>query len=162
MDEKEKFTGKWIGVYERNGHEFVRRLNKNEIDAVVIIPFIKIDGEIHYQLISHFRESVGKTVLEFPAGLLDENETVQDGALRELKEETGWTGKVVEVSQPCLSSPGLSDEKIVFVKVELLEFGEKTDNLEEIKILPLITKKQINALNKCEVSARVTSYFLGV
>jgi ADP-ribose pyrophosphatase len=42
-----------------------------------------------------WRPPVGKVVIEVPAGLIDEGETPEECALRELKEETGYTGQVV-------------------------------------------------------------------
>jgi ADP-ribose pyrophosphatase len=36
--------------------------------------------------------------LEFPSGLIDANEKPEEAALRELKEETGYVGKVTSVS----------------------------------------------------------------
>ena len=40
---------------------------------------------------SQFRPPVNSICLEFPAGLVDEGETAEQSALRELKEETGVT-----------------------------------------------------------------------
>ena len=40
-----------------------------------------------------FRHPVNNNVLELPAGLIDPGETPFETALRELKEETGYTGR---------------------------------------------------------------------
>ena len=37
-------------------------------------------------------------MIEVPAGLIDAGETAEDAALRELKEETGYIGVVVQTS----------------------------------------------------------------
>lgn len=37
-------------------------------------------------------------MIEVPAGLIDEGETAEEAAVRELKEETGYVGKVTETS----------------------------------------------------------------
>ena len=45
-----------------------------------------------------YRPPVGKTVIELPAGLIDEGETAEQAAIRELKEETGYVAEVLETS----------------------------------------------------------------
>jgi ADP-ribose pyrophosphatase len=42
-----------------------------------------------------FRAPAGRIVVELPAGLVDESETVEEAALRELREETGYVGEIV-------------------------------------------------------------------
>ena len=43
-----------------------------------------------------FRPPVEKVTIEVPAGLIDSGETAEDCAVRELKEETGYIGEVLE------------------------------------------------------------------
>lgn len=50
-------------------------------------------------LVVTYRPPYGRYVLEFPAGLVDEGETVGDAALRELLEETGFHGEVIQVRE---------------------------------------------------------------
>ncbi|GAW26454.1 putative ADP-ribose pyrophosphatase [Rosellinia necatrix] len=70
------------------------------------------DGAAEVLLEKQFRPPAGKLVVEFPAGLVDEGETVQEAALRELREETGYVGEIVQERagrQPVFfSSPGSS------------------------------------------------------
>ena len=42
-----------------------------------------------------FRPPIGKVCIEVPAGLIDEGESPEECAVRELKEETGYAGEVV-------------------------------------------------------------------
>lgn len=70
-------------------------------------------------LVRQFRPPVGREVLEFPAGLLDEGESAEQAALRELREETGWIGEVVRVGPRIPSSPGMTDEWVCMVEVRL-------------------------------------------
>ena len=45
-----------------------------------------------------YRPPIDKVVIEVPAGLVDEGETAETAAVRELKEETGYVGVVSERS----------------------------------------------------------------
>ena len=62
--------------------------------AVMIIPLLQ-DDDGHMQLVleRQYRYPMGRTMLEFPAGKLDDGESTFDCAQRELREETGYTAK---------------------------------------------------------------------
>jgi ADP-ribose pyrophosphatase len=45
-----------------------------------------------------YRPPLDKIVIELPAGLVDECETAEQAAIRELKEETGYVAEVLETS----------------------------------------------------------------
>jgi 8-oxo-dGTP pyrophosphatase MutT (NUDIX family) len=45
-----------------------------------------------------YRPPLDKIVIELPAGLIDEGETAEQAAVRELKEETGYVAEVLETS----------------------------------------------------------------
>lgn len=42
-----------------------------------------------------FRLAANKVCIEIPAGLIDDGESAEDCAVRELKEETGYVGQVI-------------------------------------------------------------------
>ncbi|MCI5778862.1 MAG: NUDIX hydrolase [Lentisphaeria bacterium] len=90
---------------------------KSEHSAVFIVA--KIVPEDELVLIRQFRPPAGKPMIEFPAGLIDPGETPEATAVRELYEETGFTGKVLSVSGGGYSSPGMTGESIVLAAMEI-------------------------------------------
>uniref|UniRef100_A0A8D0BZJ7 Nudix hydrolase 5 n=1 Tax=Salvator merianae TaxID=96440 RepID=A0A8D0BZJ7_SALMN len=82
--------------------ESVKRTTRKEgvsADGVAIIPVLQ--RTLHYDcvvLVKQFRPPMGNYCLEFPAGLIDSNETPKEAALRELEEETGYKGDILECS----------------------------------------------------------------
>lgn len=88
-------------------------------DAVVIVPLYKDGRRRKLVVTKEFRIPIGDYEYGFPAGLFDENETVEEVAKRELKEETGLKmGRVLAVSPAMVSSAGMSDESVAMVFVE--------------------------------------------
>ena len=93
-------------------------------DGVIIVPLLRNDeGTLDTLLVEQFRPPVETTTIEFPAGLVDDNETVEQAALRELREETGYVGEACKVapiaSQLLCMSPGLCNETVHVVLVEV-------------------------------------------
>jgi len=70
--------------------------NKRNGDAVVIIP---ITASNRYVIIIESRPNMQEeAAVSFPAGMVDQDETFEQAALRELEEETGYTpGKLMEL-----------------------------------------------------------------
>ena len=60
-------------------------------------------------LITQYRPPVDAYVVEFPAGLIDAGESAEIAALRELKEETGYTGTLKKCTDIMVSDPGMTN-----------------------------------------------------
>jgi len=86
-------------------------------DAVVIVPFHKKKDKL--VIIKEFRVPLGGYQYGFPAGLVDEGETIQQTCIRELKEETGLNlTRIKKISPPVYSSSGMTDESVSIVYAE--------------------------------------------
>lgn len=84
---------------------------------------------------SQFRIAVGKTVLEIPAGRIEEGETPAEAALRELLEETGYTADRLEPGPVYYSSVGFLDERVhIFFAFDLIEKSAKPEGDEQIDL----------------------------
>lgn len=97
-------------------------------DIVSVIPVTNDDRII---LIEQFRPPVDGMVIEFPAGLRDEGESLEEAARRETKEETGyWAGRIRKLFAGPVSA-GLSNEFLTVFLATDLEFIGKKDGQEE-------------------------------
>jgi len=101
--------------------------------AVVILPMVDAD---HVCLIRNERIAVGKTLIELPAGTMEPPATPHAMAVRELKEETGYTAERWRELPSFYMSPGILRERMhAFVAEGLTagdharEAGENIDNL---------------------------------
>lgn len=85
-------------------------------DAVVICAYNGIGKDLKTVVLKQWRPAIEGYEYEFPAGLIDEGETAETSAKRELWEETGLTMTRVErVSPNIFSSSGMTDESVVVV-----------------------------------------------
>jgi len=119
------------------------------VDIVSVIP-VTDDGKIIF--IEQFRPPVGKMVIEFPAGLCDKDENLEDAALRELQEETGYRSNNIQKLFAGPVSSGLSSEYLnVFLATDLVFVGKK-DGREErgIIVYKIPTESIYEWLNKKE------------
>jgi 8-oxo-dGTP pyrophosphatase MutT (NUDIX family) len=126
-------SGKWlhyrVAVFTDPGGttrrwEYVDR--QGDRVAVVIVPICKPSGDLI--LVRQFRPALGADVLEFPAGLVDKGEGFNDTAIRELKEETGYTGQVIWETPVLCSSPGVTSERTALVGVDIDESNVANEN----------------------------------
>lgn len=108
------FEGKHVLVLERDGWQYVER--KKGKEAVVVIAETE-DGEII--LTEQLRRPVDARVIDFPAGLVGDEEGSDDPAetsKRELEEETGYVCDSVELLAKGPTSPGITSEVVSFYR----------------------------------------------
>jgi ADP-ribose pyrophosphatase len=128
------------------------KLNKKIIEKEVVehlpsiglIPIIDSDDIL---LVTQYRHAAGKIVLEIPAGKIEKGETPEQAALREMREEVGYTGELSQILQWYLA-PGYSTELMyIFIVTNLKKI--KRGNLDEDENIVIKRMKLNKALEKC-------------
>ena len=131
LDLKQVHKGKFLSYYvasflNKDGkvkeYEFISRdstLTKEKFGhnlpaGVGLVALNKARDKVLLQ--SEFRLATNHFVYNFPAGLIDAGETVEEAAKRELKEETGLDLiEIKDVLPPSYASQGTSDELMQLV-----------------------------------------------
>jgi ADP-ribose pyrophosphatase len=111
--------GRFLKLMRRNGWEYAERKN---CTGVVVIVALTDSGKL--LLTEQFRVPVSKPVIEFPAGLVGDTgqaEAVDQAAMRELFEETGYRAKSIEHLAAGPVSSGMTSEIISFVRAKGLK-----------------------------------------
>jgi len=127
-------------------------------DAVVIIATINSDGKKKLVITKEFRVPIWDYEYGFPAGLIDDGESIEDTVKREMKEETGLdVVKIEHVSMPVYSSAGMTDESchMVMVEAEGEVSSEWLEDSEDIEVL-LLDATQVKELlcSKKKIAAK--------
>ncbi|XP_007905823.1 ADP-sugar pyrophosphatase isoform X2 [Callorhinchus milii] len=185
VKEEVLMKGKWVQVLETTYKdptgktrvwETVKRTTRKQnalTDGVAVFAVLK--KTLHYDclvMIKQFRPALGCYCLEFPAGLMDDGETPECAAVRELLEETGYKGETSGTSPVVCLDPGLSNCSTQFVTVYIN--GDDSENIKpkqrlefaEVVLIPMneLLKKidEMVRKEKVMVDARVYIYAMGL
>ena len=89
-------------------------------------------------LIRQYRYAAEGYVYEIPAGRLDPGEAPADCALRELREETGYSAETLIPLTTFYTTPGFTDERIhLFAAAGLTEGASQTESDEILDLAPM-------------------------
>lgn len=102
--------------------------------AVALVPFIDRD---HVCLVNNYRYSIDRELLEVPAGTIDPDESPDETAIRELREETGYDARSVRRIADWFVSPGVMNERMYLYVCEDLTLGE-TEHQPDERLTPVI------------------------
>lgn len=93
-----------------------------EHNGAVVIIAVTDSGSV--PMVTQYRKAAEKAVFEIPAGKIEGDEDPKDAALRELKEETGYSAEKIVHLTSAYSSIGYSTELLHFYLATELTLGE--------------------------------------
>lgn len=170
-------AGKWLALnrisyVDNKGVERVWESvsRKKSAGAVAIICTLIPSGRL--VLVRQYRPPADNLVIEFPAGLVNPGESPEETALRELREETGYRGRLVRMIPDTFSSPGLSSEIVRLAVVEADENAQgelitEFDETEDIETI-LVERGKMQefllsaARNGNQIDGRVSAFAIGL
>ena len=130
LSEKVLFQGKWLSLVEliyrtKDGKSIAWETVRRKTSPFGVVVIAKLVPSNRFILIKQFRPAVGGYVLGFVAGLADGN---PQQALAELKEETGYVGKIVAVSPTLKTGSSIIDDSGMIIHVEVNEKDHRNKN----------------------------------
>ena len=103
--------------------------------AVVIVPLDECD---HVLMVRQYRYAVGETLLEAPAGIVEEGEDPDETAQRELQEEVGRIAGDLRKIGEFWATPGFCNEMMhAYVARDLGHSALAADDDEDITVVPV-------------------------
>ncbi|MBC5996067.1 NUDIX hydrolase [Romboutsia ilealis] len=153
------YTGKTISLKVETVEVPNRGYQKREIvEHNGAVGIVAITPENKVVLVRQYRKAVEKELWEIPAGKIEIGENPKECAIRELKEETGYSAENMKLIHKFYTSAGFSNQKIYIFLAENLIQGER--NLDEDEFLEVheIDKDEVyNMIARNEIEDAKTS-----
>ena len=148
LDSRKVYSGEKISIRK---DEFIlenKKIQKEVVEHSPSVGLIPIIDHSNILLITQCRHPAKKTLLEIPAGKIEDGETKEEAARRELYEETGYTGKLSFLTKWYLVPSYDTELMYIFIVTNLKKISNKqgSDDDENIKVKKLGLK---TALKKC-------------
>lgn len=137
-----------LAEIDDNGLVYKREIIEHGGSAVVLP--VHENGEI--LLVRQYRHPTGGYLLEIPAGTVEEGETPEECAAREIEEETGYTAANLEKISEFYVSPGFLSEKMhLFVATDLTKTAPNPDDDENIDVVRMEIAKALELVNERKI-----------
>lgn len=133
-----------VDTVELENQKYAKREIVEHKNAAAILA---VNEKNQILIVRQYRKAVEEFIYEIPAGILNIAEEPKDGALRELREETGYEAGKIELIYEFYTSPGFSNEKVYLFKAENLVFtSTKFDEDECIETIEIDKDEAVKML----------------
>ena len=139
-NERTVYRGRTITVFERDveleGGKIVTWEMLHRGDSVAIVP---LDAEGNVYLVEQFHGAVDCWGLTLPKGSLEEGDSSESAARRELNEETGLEGELEELLTVTVSPGFLTQKTVIFLARNVRPAAERLppDEEEPLRVVRL-------------------------
>jgi ADP-ribose pyrophosphatase len=153
-EEKILFQGDWLSIKRatyRSVHGAIidwEVVERSRSEAVIIL-LARLVPSGRYILLRQFRAGINGYVIALPAGIVRPEDDLIRQAHNELKEETGYTGKIVSRSPLLKINPAMLDCDVVVFEMEIDENApenavprQELEPEEEIEVI-LVEKNRV-------------------
>lgn len=141
------FQTEWFSIEQESFDQIEALKGKpyyriNSPDSVIILAMTEIDELI---LVKQFRPALNQYTLEFPSGAIDELESPQKAAARELYEETGFVCQTLDcLGKGRIMMSRYNSQDFAFYGTEAVK-DPKFENKEDIEVV-LVTPTDFKML----------------
>ncbi len=135
-------------VIERDGKKFTKDIMSRK--SIVIVLPISNSNEIY--LVSQFRDSLQKTLLETVAGHVEDGLSVLENAKKELREEAGLVARNWKQIGEFYVSASMSGSVTVFVATDLTERMPEPEEDEDIEVVKIPFEDALLKIESGEIS----------
>lgn len=140
-----KFAFEQVSLRTQSGSTIKRECIRHP-GAVVILPILETPSGRQIVFVRNERFSVGKALLELPAGTREPNEPADITAGRELIEETGYRAATLTPLSRFYTTPGMTDELMwSYAASGLSHVGANPEEDEALEVVLLTVPQAIEA-----------------
>jgi ADP-ribose pyrophosphatase len=129
-------------------------------DVVIIFPITAAGNVI---MVRQYKHGAKKVLMEFPGGVMDEGESPETAAARELAEETGYSATMLELLTVVYDNPTKDTNQIFLFLARDAEKKfdtrfDPTENIETIEI-PIGAIPGLIKMQQIKVSGSIALYY---
>ena len=134
------------------------------VDTAQCVQIVGVTDDDRIIMVEQYRQGIAKRAIEFPGGLIDDGEDCEVAALRELREETGYSADYQVVIGRIATDPAMNSARMTIVAA----FGcKRTDEKEEDEgestRVKLVTRQEMERMidtGEIESGDAVASWYL--